>query len=215
LEEIKKQDLFIRTDRKEDLRAGIDKARQILLSGGLVAFPTESFYGLAVNATDEEAILRLFAVKKRRSDHPVLILIPSLEALGRYVKNIPEIAHKLIERFWPGGLTLLFEAGPDICPMLTAGTGKIGIRLSCHPIATALAQSLGLPITGTSANISGRSACINAREVYLAFDKDVNLILDGGETQGDKGSTILDVTVDPPVILREGIIGNKQLGEII
>ena len=215
MEEIRGKTLFIRIDREEDLRAGLDKARQILLSGGVVAFPTESFYGLAVNATDEAAIRSLFAIKKRRSDRPVLILIPSLDVLERYVNNIPKIAHKLIEKFWPGGLTLLFEAGPDVSPMLTAGTGKIGIRLSCHPIATALAQSIGLPITGTSANISDSPACINAEEVYLAFDEEVNLILDGGETQGGKGSTILDVTVKPPLILREGMIGKRQLGDLM
>ena len=195
-----------------DSSAGIDEAKNVLLSGGVVAFPTESFYGLAVNPMDEEAIDRLFRIKKREPDLPILILIPFLEALDIYAAEIPEIARTLIKKFWPGGLTLLFKAMPCISQRLTAGTGKIGVRLSSHPTATALTQSINSPITGTSANISGHPACRSALEVYNYFKKGV-LILDGGETtEGGKGSTILDVTVNPPKILREGMIGSDQLG---
>ncbi len=196
-------------------RSGLNRAKEILLSGGIVAFPTESFYGLAVNALNVEAVQRLFHVKERRSDRPVLILIHDLEVLDQYVKKIPEIAVRLMERFWPGGLTLLFEAGPAIPPLLTACTGKIGIRLSSHPVATALTRSIGSPITGTSANISDQPACINAEEVFHSLGKEVDLILDGGKTKGGKASTILDVTSSPPVIMREGLIGRKQLKEFI
>lgn len=194
-----------------DPDAGLEEAKDVLLSGGVVAFPTESFYGLAVNAMDEKAIDRLFSIKNREPDLPVLILIPSLDTLNIYVEEIPEIARILIKQFWPGGLTMLFKAMPCISQRLTAGTGKIGVRLSSHPIATALAQTIKAPITGTSANISGRPACMRAMEVYNDFKKGV-LILDGGETGGGKGSTILDVTVKPPKIMREGMIGSDRLG---
>jgi len=215
LVEISEQDRLFRVGTDEDLKAGLKKAKTVLLSGGMAAFPTESFYGLAVNALDEEAIKRLFAVKKRQDDNPLLVLIPSINVLDHYVNNIPDIAHRLIKEFWPGGLTLLFEAGPKISPLLTAGTGKIGVRLSSHPIATALAREIDLPITGTSANISGQPACMTAGEVFHSLGKEVDMILDGGQTEGGKGSTILDMTISPPEILREGMVENELLREFI
>lgn len=137
--------------------------------------------------------------------------IPSVEVLDRYVGHIPQIARQLMEEFWPGALTLVFEAGQKVSPLLTAGTDKIGIRLSPHPVATALAQAIGGPITGTSANISGKPACRNAGEVSGSFRKWVDLILDGGATTGKVGSTVLDVTVCPPKILREGMVQKSDL----
>jgi L-threonylcarbamoyladenylate synthase len=196
----------------KNLKAGLRRAGQILFSDGIVAFPTETFYGLAVNALKEKAIGRLFSVKKRPSDRPVLILIPSLECLGRYVTQVPEIAIRLIDRFWPGGLTMLFQARSDVSSLLTAGSGKIGVRLSSHPIATGLAKIIDAPITGTSANISGYPPCTNAYEVRDHLKEEVDLILDGGDAKGGKGSTILDVTVVPPRILREGVISTDDLG---
>jgi L-threonylcarbamoyladenylate synthase len=193
----------------------LERARKILIKGGLVAFPTESFYGLAVDASNEDAIRRLFKVKKRRDNSPILVLIPSIGYLKGYVADVPEIALALIERFWPGGLTLLFKAGPDISRLLTAGTAKIGVRISSHPVAAALALAVGSPITGTSANISGRPGCVTAGEVHVSFGKGVDLILDGGKTAGGKGSTILDVTVNPPEIVREGMVAREQLEEKI
>jgi len=215
LVQIRKQCELIRVDKDEKLSAGLEKAAEIILASGVVAYPTESFYGLAVNATDTKAIQRLFVIKKRRDDHPILILIPSKEILAQYVEHVPDIAHELIKRFWPGGLTMIFEAGPRVSPLLTAGTGKIGVRLSSNPIATSLARVVGVPITGTSANISGQPACLTAREVFRTLGAKVNLILDGGKTKGGKGSTLLDVTANPPLLLREGIVGRDQLRRFI
>jgi len=202
---------IIKVDTKESIQMGLKKAADIVLSGGAVAFPTESFYGLGVNALDKEAIERLFLIKKRRADNPVLILISSVRDLSQYVVNITDTARRLIERFWPGGLTMLFEARQNIPPILTAGTGKIGIRLSSHPVARGLAEVAGLPITGTSANVSGEAPCIEAREVFDSLGEAVDVILDGGKTEGGKGSTILDVTVTPPEILREGMVDREEL----
>lgn len=202
---------ILKVDTEEKLRLGLKKAAEVINSGGMVAFPTESFYGLAVSVKDEKAIQRLFDVKKRRSDQPILMLVPSVERLNQIVVHVPKIARLLMSRFWPGGLTLIFEAKPDLPQGLTAGTGKIGVRLSSHPIARALAEAVGMPITGTSANISGEAACSSAKEVHHSLGEKVDLILDGGKTAGGKGSTILDVTVDPPQILREGMVGREQL----
>ena len=206
---------IIKVDPSRDFQNAINKASDILLSGGLVAYPTESFYGLAVDSTNENAIRRLFLLKQRSPGRPLLILIPSIEVLDQYVAHIPPIAHQLIDEFWPGGLTLVFEAGQKVSPLLTAGTDKIGIRLSPHPIATALAQAIGAPITGTSANISGKPACRNAGEVSGSFKEWVDLILDGGATTGKVGSTVLDITVDPPLILREGMIHKGRLEKYV
>jgi L-threonylcarbamoyladenylate synthase len=202
---------IIKVGPETDSSEGIDEAGEFLVSGGVVAFPTESFYGLAVNPMDEEAINRLFILKQREADQPILILIPFLDSLDKFVLEIPEVARSLINNHWPGGLTMLFKAMPVISQRLTAGTDKIGVRLSSHPTATALARSINSPITGTSANISGLPACTSAGSVYEQFKRGV-LILDGGETQGGLGSTILDVTVNPPRILREGMISADELG---
>lgn len=202
---------MIKVDSSGNPEGAISEAGEILLSGGLVAYPTESFYGLAADATNETAIRRLFLAKQRSPGRPVLILIPTVEVLDQYAVNIPPVARQLIKEFWPGGLTLVFEAGPNISPLLTAGTGKIGIRLSSHPVATALTRAIDVPITGTSANISGKPPCRNANEVRSSLGKGVDLILDGGETKGEIGSTILDVTVDPPLILREGMVSQDEI----
>ncbi len=215
MEEIKEYAAIVGVDKEKNLKAGLNKAVEIIRSGGVVAFPTESFYGLAVNAIDAGAIERLLDIKKRRGDHPILILIPTKDVLDQYVTHLSETAKRLIEQFWPGGLTLIFEAGSNISPLLTAGTGKIGIRLSSHPIATELAKGVGMPIPGTSANITGQPACLNAREVFDSLGKEVDLILDGGVTKGGKGSTILDVTVAPPRVLREGMVGQEMLKKFL
>ena len=206
-----KKALIIRWDTEEGLQSAINQAKEILVAGGLVAFPTESFYGLAVNISDEKAVNRLFKIKQRPKDQPLLILIPSIETLQHYVTTIPSIAKSLIPKFWPGGLTLIFQAEKTVSPLLTAKTGKIGIRLSSHPVATALAKAIDGPITGTSANLSGKPPCTSADDVFKEMRDRIDLILDGGETAGDKGSTILDVTMNPPVIVREGMIGKEQL----
>ncbi|MGD9075647.1 MAG: L-threonylcarbamoyladenylate synthase, partial [Desulfobacteraceae bacterium] len=167
--------MLIKLDTEANLKTGLKRAAESILSGGVVAIPTESFYGLAVNPTDIKAINRLFDVKKRRDDQPILILIPSVEHLDQYVIHVPEIARQLMNDFWPGGLTLIFEAKPNLPQELTAGTGKIGVRLSSHPLPTALAQAVDGPITGTSANISGQPACSSAKEVLQNLGEEVDL----------------------------------------
>jgi L-threonylcarbamoyladenylate synthase len=187
----------------------------VILSGGVIAIPTESFYGLAVHALNEKAIERLFAVKGRREENPVLVLIDSSESLDSYARAVSNKARKLMDRFWPGGLTMVFFANPILPSSLTAGTGKIGIRFSSHPVPRELARAVGAPITGTSANRSGLPSCSTAEEVMEAVGGDIDLILDGGKTPGGKGSTVLDVTLDPPVILRDGIVSREELSPLL
>jgi L-threonylcarbamoyladenylate synthase len=194
---------------------GIEQASEILIDGGIVACPTESYYALSVDVDNEVAVQRLFSVKRRSPDRPVLILIPSVESLKEYVSTIPPVALRLIRRFWPGGLTLIFEASKKICPLLTGNSGNVGVRLSSHPVATALAQSLQGAVTGTSANISGAPPCRRAEEVMATFRENIDLIIDAGMTAGGAGSTVLDVTVDPPETIRDGMIPRHELEPFI
>jgi len=205
----------VTVEHERERKTGVDAARIALLSGGVVALPTESFYGLAVDMTSERAVGRLFQVKGRRPDQPVLLLLPALESVDRYAVRIPEYARRLVVRFWPGGLTLVFEAAPWVSPLLTAGTGTIGLRLSSHPVATAVARTLGGAITGTSANLSGEAPCCTAGAVAASMGRDVDLILDGGETPGGIGSTVLDITSYPPALLREGMVSRSRLTEFL
>jgi L-threonylcarbamoyladenylate synthase len=195
----------------DDREAGLEEACRVLGEGGLVAFPTESFYGLAADPRQEEAVRRLFALKRRSPERPVLLLLPSKESAVEYAADIPPVAEQLTERFWPGGLTLVLEARDSVSPLLTAGTGTIGLRLSSHSLATALARRFGTAVTGTSANPSGRPPACTAAEAAAYLACEPVLILDGGPAPGGAGSTILDVTSDPPRILREGQIPREAL----
>lgn len=200
-----------RINSDESLRKGLAEAVKIISDGGIVAFPTESFYGLGVDATNPHAIKRLFRIKKRDPDLPILILISSLRRLPKYVASIPPGAKRIGKEFWPGGLTMIFRSSPVLPSVLTAGKGKVGIRVSSHPLANALSRAVDVPITGTSANISRRPPCIMADQVVGCLGDDLDLILDGGITEGGYPSTILDVTCDPPLIIREGIIRAEEI----
>lgn len=203
--------LIIQITKPEDAGAAVAQAAQVILSGGLVAVPTESFYGLAADAMNPSALKRLLKVKRIIAPHPILTLIPSVKILGRYTRRVPPLAEILMQAFWPGGLTLVLEASEDVPSLLTAGTGRIGVRLSSHPLAAGLAQAAGVPITGTSANVTGEPPCISADDVVAFLGEEMDLVLDGGKTEGGKGSTVLDVAADPPKMLREGMIGRDQL----
>jgi L-threonylcarbamoyladenylate synthase len=202
---------LVKIDSDESLRKGLNKAVTIISEGGIVAFPTESFYGLGVDAINPHAIKRLFGVKKRDPDLPILILISSLKELCKYANSIPTGAKRMGKKFWPGGLTMIFQSSPVLPSELTAGKGKVGIRISSHPVASALSRAINVPITGTSANISGMPPCTMADQVAECFGDDLDLILDGGETKGKSPSTLLDVTIDPPLIIREGIIKVEEI----
>lgn len=201
----------LKVDSPRSLTKGIDEAVGVISDGGIVAFPTESFYGLGGDATNPDAVRKIFAIKKRAADVPILMLVASLQELEKYVLSIPLGARKMGEKFWPGGLTMIFHASVLLPSLLTAGTGKVAIRISSHPLANALIRSLTVPLTGTSANISGSPPCTRADQVVECLGDDVNLILDGGATEGINPSTMLDVTVDPPQLIREGRITVEEI----
>jgi L-threonylcarbamoyladenylate synthase len=195
---------------KADSR-GIEKASQKILEGGVVAFPTETFYGLGADALELKALRKIFQIKEREENKPLLLLVADRTWLPGLVKKIPPVAEQLIERFWPGPLTLVFEASPNLPSILTAHTGQIGLRISSHPVAQALVQAVGRAITATSANVTGQPSASLASEVLQTLGKQVDAILDGGKTAGGLGSTVLDVSGVLPKILRQGVVSRTEL----
>jgi len=193
----------------------ITRAAALIKTGGLVIFPTSSFYGIGAPALDAEAVDRVFQVKKRDPEKPLLILIASLTDLDALVQLIPGTATRLMKAFWPGSLTLVFEAADRLPRNLTGYTKKIGIRLARHPVAISLTKGVGAPITGTSANLSGQAACSDVADLAPRFLDQVDLVVDAGRLGGGKGSTVVDVTADPPKILREGGIDAAKIQTVL
>ncbi|WP_054690366.1 L-threonylcarbamoyladenylate synthase [Desulfosarcina cetonica] len=171
----------------------------------MITFPTSGLYGLGADALSERAVHRVFAIKRRPADKPMLVLLSSTGEMDRVVRRVPDYARPLLT-LWPGGLTLIFEAAEVVPPVLTGGTGKIGVRLPRHPVAKALTVGFGGPITGTSANISGQAAAASAAEIAPEISRQVDLTLDAGGLSGGPGSTVVDLTVWPIRIVREGAV---------
>ena len=193
----------------------LTKAVEILANGGIIAYPTETFYGLGADATNEKAIEKIFAVKGRNFKNPISLIISQADDIYPLVQDLPETAQKLMAAFWPGALTIVFLAANNVSPLLTAGSGKIGLRVSSHPVAREIVQKLKRPLTATSANLSGAPECAKASEVAEQIGNIIDAIVDLGDTPGTKGSTIIDVTCDPPVILREGALSRKTIEKFI
>ena len=188
---------------------------EILEGGGIISYPTETFYGLGADATNKKAIEKIFAVKGRDFKNPISLIIGQEEDVYPLVQDVPQTAKKLMAAFWPGALTIVLQASDEISPLLTAGSGKIGLRVSSHPIALRIVQKLKRPLTATSANLSGSPECSRASEVAEQIGGKLDAIVDGEQTQGGKTSTIIDVTCDPPVILREGAISRQTIVKYI
>jgi len=194
---------------------GIARASRIILRGGVVAFPTETFYGLGADAGNIQALEKVFQAKGREEHKPLLLLLADRTWISGLVKEIPMVAESLMKNFWPGPLTLIFEASPHLSLLLTGGTGKVGLRISSHPVAQALVQKVGQAITGTSANLSGQPSASLVAEVFRGLGGEIDAILDGGQTAGGLGSTVLDVTGERPRIIRRGAIPGSQLASFL
>jgi L-threonylcarbamoyladenylate synthase len=184
----------------------IKEAAAIIRRGGVIAFPTRCLYGLGADAFNPDAVERMIQIKQRPDDKPILVLIDTRNRLESLVTHIPPAADAIMEAFWPGRVTLVFEARNILAVQLTAQTGKIGVRLPGHPAASALVKHVKGPVTGTSANLSGRAGCRRAQDLEPQIAGQLDLILDAGPLMGGVGSTVVDVTVDPPRILREGAV---------
>jgi L-threonylcarbamoyladenylate synthase len=189
----------------------IQRAVAVVRRGGVIAFPTRCLYGLGADAFNAAAVNRIFEIKQRPSQKPILILIDRHLQLKRLVSHVSKAASRIMDQFWPGRVTLVFEAAGTVPYYLTAGTGKIGIRLPGHPVAAALVQSFGRPLTGTSANLSGKPGCHSIDDLEPRLSEQLDEVLDAGSLKGGVGSTIVDVTGDAPLILREGEVSEREI----
>lgn len=196
----------------QSLRAVAD----LVSSGGVIAFPTETFYGLGVCPFNARAVQRIVELKDRASrTAPILVLIRSRDDLAALVSEVTPAAERLMEVCWPGPLTLVFRAAMAVSLSLTAGTGTIGVRVSAHSDVQRLLDAVGGPLTGTSANRAGQPPAETADGVARTLGDGVDAILDGGATPGGQPSTVLDMTVSPPRLIREGRVPASFLRAII
>lgn len=191
----------------------LKRAVEVVKAGGVVAYPTESFYGLGADPFNPNAVTRVFQIKGRDTNKPILLIVASKAIISEFVEEITPIAKVLMDRFWPGPLTILFKAKRHINPLLHGGTMKIGLRLSPHPVAHFLADALGA-ITATSANPSGMPAVTSSGEVKRVLGDKVDLVLEWGPPGLGIPSTVVDATGEELVILREGQISEKEIQNV-
>ncbi len=182
------------------------RCRDVVQAGGVLVYPTETFYGMGVDPRNAEAVRRLFAVKERGAGQPLLVLLADADQVSEWAVDISADAERLMKQNWPGPLTLVFKAHQRVLPSVTGGTGTIGLRVPGSPVTRNLLRFIGTALTGTSANISGQVSAMTAEQAASALGDAVDLILDAGPTAGGKPSTVLDVRTRPFRIIRPGAI---------
>ena len=200
-------------DPKKNIKA-IKTAAEILLSGGLVAFPTETVYGLGANALDPSAVNKIFEVKNRPPDNPLIIHISRVKDLKHVAKNISPLAYRLADTFWPGPLTMILPKSDIIPYETTAGLDTVAVRIPRHKIAGLLINEAGIPIAAPSANSSGKPSSTLSSHVEFDLTGKIDMIIDGGLSNVGIESTVVDITVYPPKILRPGVVTLDKLREV-
>ena len=202
--------------QQKEIEDKISAAAKILREGGLVGIPTETVYGLAANGLDEKAVKRIFEAKGRPQDNPLILTIPGQQWLPRYCKDIPPLAYVLARKFWPGPLTMILKCRTDVVPsVITAGLDTVAMRCPNHPVTLAIIREAGIPVAAPSANTSGRPSCTTAQDVLEDMDGKIEGVVDGGPCTVGVESTILDLTCDPPRLLRPGGLPLEALEQLI
>ena len=191
----------------EQIRIAVD----VLKGGGVVAIPTDTIYGLAACAFDESAVLKVYELKGRPDGMALPLLLSGGSDARRCAATVPDEAWALMERFWPGALTLVLRKTDEVPGIVTAGMDTVALRVPDHPVPREIARLLGVPITGTSANLSGRPGLTNAASVREEFGDAVDFVLDGGESHGGVASTIVDMTKNEVRVLREGAVSWEEI----
>jgi L-threonylcarbamoyladenylate synthase len=190
-------------------------AREYLAAAQLLALPTETYYALAAHPFQEGALARLFTLKGRTPNKPALLLVSDLDMVSSVARDIPPRAYDLMRKFWPGPLTLILPARPDLSPRLTGNTDGVGVRQPRQEVTCRLIAALGFPVTGTSANRAGQPALTRADQVDSEFGADLALVLDAGPCPGGLPSTIVAVNVDPPRLFRTGAVNIADIRTVI
>jgi L-threonylcarbamoyladenylate synthase len=198
-----------------DEPGAVQTAVDALASGKVIAFPTDTVYGVGVHAHQPAAVTRLYQVKDRPSHMPIPLLLPDAAAMDDVCSDIPSLAWRLAERFWPGGLSLILTRSSSVPLKVTAGGDTVAVRVPDHSLVWELCGGLGAPLAATSANIHGQPAPSTAAEVMSTLAGRIPLVLDGGPCPGTVASTVLDLTVSPPRILRPGPISEVDLASVV
>jgi len=193
------------------LQDQIKKGISSLKRSGIIAYPTDTVYGLGAGIGYPQAIERIYAVKERQLDMPLPLLVSDIYQITTLAKSVPPIARMLIQKYLPGALTIVMPASSSVPDIITAGGKTVAVRIPAHPVPIALIKGLGTPIVGTSANLSGQPSALTAEEVYSQLGDKVDFIVDGGRCLGGKESTIIDISGEKPVILREGAIPSAEI----
>jgi L-threonylcarbamoyladenylate synthase len=208
-------DYFYEKRKKMTLQKDIQLAVELLKQGRLVAFPTETVYGLGADAKNPEALAGIFRAKGRPMDHPLIVHVASISQLAEWVSEVPPSAYVLAEAFWPGPLTMIFKKASPVLDRITGGQDTIGIRMPNHPIAQMLLKEFGSGLAAPSANRFGRISPTTADAVREELGSSVDLVLDGGQCEVGVESTIIDVSGANPVILRPGILSKMQIESVL
>ncbi|HZK17777.1 MAG TPA: L-threonylcarbamoyladenylate synthase [Clostridia bacterium] len=212
----KKHTKYIKINTDSINRSYICEAAEILRTGGLVAFPTETVYGLGANALDGKAVSTIFSAKGRPQDNPLIVHLARGEDVQALIAgDLPRQAKQLMEAFWPGPLTLVLPKGKAVPDEVSAGLDTVAVRVPAHPVALALIEEAGLPVAAPSANLSGRPSPTTAEHVYMDLNGRIDVILDGGPTNVGVESTVLDLTAAVPVILRPGGVMIEELKPLL
>jgi len=196
------------------VRNQVEEGISILRRGGLVAFPTDTVYGLGAWSNLRESVERIYQVKERPLNMPLPLLLADTSQINGVAYSVPQIVWLLARNFLPGALTLVLHKSKSVPDIITAGGINVAVRVPAHPVPVALAQGLGAPIVGTSANLSGKPSSLTADEVHSQFGDKIDFVIDGGRCLGGKESTIVDVTGEVPVVLREGAIPGEELKRV-
>ncbi|MBI4296107.1 MAG: threonylcarbamoyl-AMP synthase [Chloroflexi bacterium] len=197
-----------------ELQKQVEKGIEILKRGGIVAFPTDTVYGLGARFDYSQAVERIYRVKERPRTMALPLLLADPAQMSDVAVDVPMIAGRLAESFWPGALTLVLRKSKLVSELVTAGERTVAVRMPAHPVPLALIGGVGVPIIGTSANVSGQPSPVTAHEVDAQLNGRVDLIIDGGRCPVGVESTVVDVTGVVPVILREGAISLEQLARV-
>ena len=198
----------------QKLTKSVDVAVQTLRRGGVIGAPTDTLYGVLANALDEAAVERVFSVKGRRTASPLPVFISDPADLATYAQDIPEVAWKLASAFWPGALTIVVRRSCTVPDLVAGGLSTIGLRIPDHEVPVAIVKALGAPVTATSANLSGHPPSTSADAVIRTIGERLDLVVDGGHLVPSEPSTVIDVTVHPPRILREGAVTTEQIVQV-
>jgi L-threonylcarbamoyladenylate synthase len=196
------------------IRQQVEGGISILKKGGIVAFPTDTVYGLGACANLQPAVERVYQVKERPRNMALPLLLAHASQISEIAEPVPPVAWLLARSFWPGALTIILPKSGSAPEIVTAGGTTVALRIPAHPVPVALIEGLGAPVVGTSANLSGRPSTLTADEVHSQFGEAIDLIIDGGRCPGGRESTIVDLTGETPVVLREGAISKEELRQV-